>query len=276
MLVTGGARGITAEVAVALARSSGCRLELVGRSALPEGDEEPALAAAADRGELRRALIATGMREPRAIEAECDRLLAEREVRATMSALAEVGAAVRYHRVDVTDAAALAGVVRSAYEAHGRLDGVVHGAGVLDDHVIADKSPESFARVYATKVEAARILLAALADAADDGRPPPAFVAFFGSIAGVCGNRGQVDYAAANDALDALAAAHAARPPGSSPSTGAPGPPARAWCRPSWPECSRTAAWASSRCPTASPPCWTRSPRPTRPTRWWWPGARTS
>ena len=47
--------------------------------------------AAGDRGELRRALIATGMREPRAIEAECDRLLAEREVRATMSALAEAG-----------------------------------------------------------------------------------------------------------------------------------------------------------------------------------------
>jgi len=209
VLVTGGARGITAEVAVALARSSGCRLELVGRSALPEGDEDPALAAAADRGELRRALIATGMREPRAIEAECDRLLAEREVRVTMSALAEAGAAVRYHRVDVTDAAALAGVVRSAYEAHGRLDGVIHGAGVLDDHVIADKAPDSFARVYATKVEAARTLLAALADGAAEGRPPPLFVAFFGSIAGVCGNRGQVDYAAANDALDVLAAAHA-------------------------------------------------------------------
>jgi acyl transferase domain-containing protein len=209
VLVTGGARGITAEVAVALARSSGCRLELVGRSALPETDEDPALAAAGDRGGLRRALIASGMREPRAIEAECHRLLAEREVRATMSALAEAGAAVRYHRVDVTDSAALAAVVRSVYESHGRLDGVVHGAGVLDDHVIADKSPESFARVYDVKVEAARTLLAALAEAAGEGRTPPALLAFFGSIAGVCGNRGQVDYAAANDALDTMAAAHA-------------------------------------------------------------------
>jgi NAD(P)-dependent dehydrogenase (short-subunit alcohol dehydrogenase family) len=207
VLLTGGARGITAEVAVALARSSGCRLELVGRSALPEGDEDPSLAAAGDRGELRRALIAAGMREPRAIEAECDRLLAEREVRATMSALAEAGARVRYHRVDVTDAAALAAAVRSAYEAHGRLDGVVHGAGVLDDHVIADKAPESFERVFATKVDAARTLLSAVADATAGGaHRPPAFIAFFGSIAGVCGNRGQVDYAAANEALDTLAA----------------------------------------------------------------------
>ncbi len=209
VLVTGGARGITAEVAVALARSSGCRLELVGRSALPEGDEDPETAGAADRGELRRALIATGLREPRAIERACDRILAEREVRATMTALAEAEASVRYHRVDVTDAGALAAVVRSAYETHGRLDGLVHGAGVLDDHVIADKDPASFERVYATKVEAARTLLGAVRDATAGGaHRPPAFIAFFGSIAGVCGNRGQVDYAAANDALDTMAAAH--------------------------------------------------------------------
>jgi NAD(P)-dependent dehydrogenase (short-subunit alcohol dehydrogenase family) len=208
VLVTGGARGITARVAVGLAQSSGCHLELVGRTALPEGDEDPALAGAADRGELRRALIATGLREPRAVEQACERVLAEREVRATVAALAAAGATFRYHRVDVRDREALADVVRAVYRDRGRLDGVVHGAGALDDHAIADKPPDRFVPVWTTKVDAARALLDALREGRDEGHAPPAFVAFFGSIAGVCGNRGQVDYAAANDALDTLAASY--------------------------------------------------------------------
>jgi acyl transferase domain-containing protein/NAD(P)H-dependent flavin oxidoreductase YrpB (nitropropane dioxygenase family) len=209
VLVTGGARGITARVAVALARSAGCHLELVGRTALPEVDEDPALAGAADRGELRRALIATGLREPRAVERECDRVMAAREMRATVAALAAAGASYRYHQVDVRDRAALAEVVRAAYAERGRLDGVVHGAGALDDHAIADKPPERFVPVWSTKVDAARALLDGLREGLGAGHEAAAFVAFFGSIAGVCGNRGQVDYAAANDALDTLAASHA-------------------------------------------------------------------
>jgi NAD(P)-dependent dehydrogenase (short-subunit alcohol dehydrogenase family) len=142
------------------------------------------------------------------VERECDRLLAEREVRATLAALDAAGATVRYHRVDVRDRAALAAVVQAVYADCGRLDGVVHGAGALDDHAIADKAPEQFVPVWATKVESARALLDGLRAAIAAGHEAPAFVALFGSIAGVCGNRGQVDYAAANDALDTLAAAH--------------------------------------------------------------------
>jgi NADP-dependent 3-hydroxy acid dehydrogenase YdfG len=208
VLLTGGGRGITARVAVALAQQSGCRIELVGRSARPDGDEDPAIAAATDRPALRAALVGAGWREPQAIERECDRILSEREVGATFAALAAAGSAVVYHQVDVRDAEALAGVVRSVYERHGRLDGVVHGAGMLDDHFIVDKTPEAFEQVYATKVDGARTLVAALRAAGAEGRDRPAFVAFFGSTAGVCGNRGQADYAAANDALDAMAAAN--------------------------------------------------------------------
>ncbi len=198
VLLTGGARGITARVAVALAREGCGHLVLVGRSALPEGDEDPATAGAADAVALRKALIGEGLKDPAAIEAACSRILAEREVRATLRALADLGAEAAYHQADVRDVAALEAIVAGTYERHGRLDGVVHGAGVLEDRFLRDKTPESFERVFGTKVDAARTLARVL-------RPDVGFLVLFGSIAGVFGNRGQIDYAAANDALDTLA-----------------------------------------------------------------------
>src|SRR2546430_2728784 len=52
VLVTGGARGITAQVSIALAKKFHCRLELVGRSPLPIADEDPAFSGALDRAAL--------------------------------------------------------------------------------------------------------------------------------------------------------------------------------------------------------------------------------
>jgi NAD(P)-dependent dehydrogenase (short-subunit alcohol dehydrogenase family) len=105
---------------------------------------------------------------------------------------------VRYHQADVRDASAVRAVVQDIYVRHGRLDGVVHGAGLLEDRLVKDKDAESFARVYRTKVDGAAALAAAV-------RPDVGFFVVFGSVVGVYGNRGQADYAAANDACDTLA-----------------------------------------------------------------------
>ena len=77
VLLTGGARGITARLAIALARSTGCCLELVGRSPLPDAPEDDDLAEAADAASLRRAFIARGLREPARIEAACAEAIAQ-------------------------------------------------------------------------------------------------------------------------------------------------------------------------------------------------------
>jgi NAD(P)-dependent dehydrogenase (short-subunit alcohol dehydrogenase family)/acyl carrier protein len=198
VVLTGGARGITAGVALALARATGCHIELLGRSALPPVSPDHDVAGVTDPAELRRLLIARGLRSPREIESEAGRLARENEIRATLEALRASAASVRYHAVDVRDTAAVAAVLADIYARHDRIDGVIHGAGVLEDSLIPDKTPESFARVYATKVDGARGLLAGLRD---DVR----FAALFGSVSGVFGNRGQADYSAANDALDTLA-----------------------------------------------------------------------
>ncbi len=206
VLLTGGARGITAQAAVAIARQGRCHIELVGRSPLPVTDEDSAVAAANDLFGLRAVLIGTGrFSTPAAVEAECSRILAEREIRATLAILGELGCGVSYHPVDVRDAKGLAGVVGDIYRRFSRLDLVVHGAGILDDRLLRDKTADGFERVFATKVDAARTLL--------DVTGPETTLVFFGSVSGVFGNRGQVDYGAANDALDELAeAANHSRP----------------------------------------------------------------
>jgi NAD(P)-dependent dehydrogenase (short-subunit alcohol dehydrogenase family) len=204
LLLTGGARGITATVALALARATGCHVELIGRT--PPGRPDPEVAGA-DPAALRRLLIERGMDNPRQIEAEAGRLLRESEVAATLDALRAVAASVRYTCVDVRDTAAVGAVLDDVYARHGRLDGVIHGAGLVEDRLLPDKTPESFARVFATKVDGARALR-------DRLRPGFRFLVLFGSVSGVFGNRGQVDYAAANDALDTLARRWAAELPG--------------------------------------------------------------
>ncbi len=204
VLLTGGARGITARTALALARAHGCHIELLGRTPLMETPEDPALAHAHDRIALRAALLAQGLRRPAEIEAAAGAVLARREITATLAALAPFAASVRYHAADVSDEAAVHAVVRDIRARHGRLDGIVHGAGTLADKLLRDKDPASFARVFATKVDGARHLLSAVGD-------DPGFLVLFGSVAGVFGNRGQADYAAANDALDTLATAWSAR-----------------------------------------------------------------
>ncbi len=204
VLLTGGARGITAQVAIGLARATGGHLELVGRTPLPVGDEDPVTAAATDRVALRRVLAQARDRTPAEIEAACSRILAQREIRSTLAELVEVAASVRYSAVDVRDPLAVSALVDGVYRRYGRLDGIVHGAGVLADRLLVDKTPEGFAQVWATKVDGAR----ALASAA---REDLGFLVLFGSVSGVFGNRGQVDYSAANDALDTLARIWASR-----------------------------------------------------------------
>ena len=200
VLLVGGARGITARFARTLAAASRCRIELVGRTPEPAASEDPATAAAPDRAALRAAFIASGMTSPAQIERSVSATVAEREVRGTLAALRELGSEVRYHALDVLDSEAVQARVKEIHTEYGRLDGLVYAAGVIEDKLIAEKSPDSFHRVFSTKVSGARSLL----DAVDALPAGPRFAVLFGSIAAALGNRGQSDYAAANDALEEL------------------------------------------------------------------------
>jgi NAD(P)-dependent dehydrogenase (short-subunit alcohol dehydrogenase family)/acyl carrier protein len=198
VLVTGGARGITAKVALELAMRYQAKLVLVGSSPAP-AEEAADTANLTTQAEIKAALLKRDpAAKPAAIEASYKRLLKDREIRANLAAICAAGSEVEYRAVDVRDANAF-GTLIDELNAKGGIAGVIHGAGVIEDKLLRDKTPESFDRVFGTKVDSALLLSRKL----DPERLK--FFALYASITSRYGNRGQSDYAAANEVLSKLA-----------------------------------------------------------------------
>ena len=206
ILVTGGARGITAEIAVEMAQRWRPKLVLVGRSAEPKPAEAEWTAGILDEAALKGRLLEHLRAEneavaPRDIERAYRATIKEREMRENMERMRNAGASVDYIAVDVSDEEAFEQCLKDLYTHYGRLDGVVHGAGAIDDGLLIDKSMKSFDNVLGVKVKSALTLSNTL----DMERL--SFLIFFSSVSGRFGNRGQIDYAAANEVLNKLAVA---------------------------------------------------------------------
>ncbi|MEV5986123.1 SDR family oxidoreductase [Streptomyces sp. NPDC052051] len=219
IVATGGARGVTAAALLDLARTHRPRIVLLGRTA--PAPEPEGLASATDEPALTRLLAErsaadatnaahtahTADSSPARFAARAREILAAREVRATLAALEEAGSPVRYVPVDVRDSDAVAAALREVREVWGPVTGIVHGAGVLADKWLADKTEEQVEWVMSTKVDGLRALLAATAD------DPLEVICLFSSVAAVFGNAGQSDYAMANEILGQVASAEQARRP---------------------------------------------------------------
>ncbi|WP_425566270.1 SDR family NAD(P)-dependent oxidoreductase, partial [Polymorphospora rubra] len=119
--------------------------------------------------------------------------------------LRDSGARVTVAACDVADRAALAGLLAGLAERGEPVRAVLHAAGAPQFTPLTDVTPDEWAAVLRAKVDGA----AHLADLLD-GEPLDAFVVF-SSIAAVWGSAGQVAYAAANTAVDALVARRRSR-----------------------------------------------------------------
>jgi NAD(P)-dependent dehydrogenase (short-subunit alcohol dehydrogenase family)/acyl carrier protein len=197
VVISGGARGIAAEVAVALASAFQPRLVLLGRSAAP-GPEQDWLAGIDDETALKRALSERSSRRlsPQELHQEARRLLAAGEVRRNLERIARAGSPVVYHSVDVRDEAQVRAAIARVQQEFGPVRGLVHAAGVLADRKIVDQTDDQFDLVYGTKVAGIHHLWGAIDPAS------LALLVLFSSSSARFGRAGQIAYAASNEYLN--------------------------------------------------------------------------
>ena len=204
VLISGGARGITALAAAEMARLWRPTLLIIGTTPLPGEGESPDTRGLNVEAEIKAALHARLRHQgnagtPAEIETAYQALRRAREVRQNLESLRQTGATVAYAEADVRDQIALTRVLDGWRARHGEVAGLIHGAGLIKDKLIRHKSVESFDRVLETKLDGALNLLRLVRGDALK------FTALFSSIAGRFGNVGQSDYAAANEILNKLA-----------------------------------------------------------------------
>ena len=207
VLITGGARGVTAEAAAALAAACSPALAILGRSPLPAA-EEAWLAPCVTEGDIKKTLIARnpGL-APKAAGEQCRAILAAREIRAQLNRFEAAGSRAAYYQADIRDPQAVKAALDRINKELGPVRGLVHGAGVLADKLILDKTAEQFDSVFDTKVGGLRALLSAL----DLGALR--VLALYSSSTARFGRTGQCDYAMANEVLNKAARLAARRLP---------------------------------------------------------------
>ena len=194
VLVLGGAQGITPSVVHRMAEDAPCTYILVGRSeADPDGE---AYENCETLDEIKSVLInKEGMTSPKDITTKARRIYKAKQIPRACSLIESTGARAIYKNADVTDPDSLAALIDDVQLQYGRIDGLIHAAGVVEDKLFRDKQADSFARVYDTKAAPMAILAHTLI-------PQLKLLVMFSSVVAEAGNPGQCDYGAGNSALN--------------------------------------------------------------------------
>lgn len=131
--------------------------------------------------------------------------IADPDTARAVEALRQRGVTVRIARADVADEQSLRQALDDILPQAAPLKGIIHAAGILDDAVILNQTPERMERVWKTKALGAWNLHRLSLEHELE------FFILFSSATTLLGNPGQANYVAANCALETLAAARRAQ-----------------------------------------------------------------
>jgi amino acid adenylation domain-containing protein len=174
-IITGGTGGIGLEIGKYLASKAKLTLALISRTAMPEREAWDEILTRNDDQKLRAKIAA--IRE-----------------------MERAGAEVLIYSADIASEMSLQPVLDELRQKYGKINGVIHAAGVAGAGLMINKDIQNFQRVVAPKIQGT-CLLDKLTGADDLD-----FFIMCSSIAAITGGAGQSDYTAANSYLDAFAA----------------------------------------------------------------------
>jgi len=211
-LITGAAGSIVSAITADLAAASSGTFYLLDLVPEPDPDNPDLKRFVSDKEGLKRDLFAriqaSGQRAtPALVEKELAALERAQAARTAIDAVQAVGGTAYYFSVNLADADGVAAVIKQVRERSGRIDVLLHAAGIERSHFLPDKDQREFDLVFDVKSDGWFNLLHAIGD-----MPLGATVAF-SSIAGRFGNAGQADYSAANDLLCTITSSFRTRRP---------------------------------------------------------------
>jgi len=199
-VITGAAGSIVSAITADLASASGGVFHLLDLAPRPDPANPDLQRLATDKEGLKRDIFERlKMRGERATPALVEKEMAVLErahaALAAIDAVKRAGGVAHYYCVNLLDAAGVAAVMKEIARANGRIDVLLHAAGLEISHLLPDKKPAEFDLVFDVKSDGWFNLLSNLGDM------PLGAAVVFSSIAGRFGNGGQTDYSAANDLL---------------------------------------------------------------------------
>ena len=199
-LVTGAAGSIVSAITADLAAAAGGVFYLLDLVPEPDPTDENIRRFTTDKEGLKRDLAARikerGKRPtPAMVEKELAALERANAAQTAIDAVRAAGGTPYYFSVNLTDAEAVGNIIEQVRQRSGRIDVLLHAAGLERSHFLPDKDAKEFDLVFDVKADGWFNLLKAIGD-----MPLGATVAF-SSVAGRFGNAGQADYSAANDLL---------------------------------------------------------------------------
>lgn len=202
-LVSGGARGVTANCVIEMAKAFQCKFILLGRSEF--NFEVPAFAKNGIEESALKRNIMNDLKEKGEkpslpeVQRTFGNIIAKKEIDDTIAQIKNAGGQVVYLQGDVTNLAAIKPELDKITAKIGNITGIIHGAGRLADKYIQDKTEADFENVLTVKLEGLLSLLGVVDLNKLD------HLIMFSSVAGFYGNLGQTDYAIANEILSKAA-----------------------------------------------------------------------